>query len=54
MIPDLGKYAASVLSAYAISFTLLGLLIWASLRRARKTRDALDEVEARLKSQRSQ
>lgn len=51
---DLGKYAEAVLSAYAVSLVLLALLIWASLRRARKIRADLDEVEARAKAQRSQ
>lgn len=54
MMPDLGKYADAVLSAYAVSLVLIALLIWASLRRARKIRAELDEVEARAKSQRSQ
>ncbi|MGY3436545.1 MULTISPECIES: heme exporter protein CcmD [unclassified Marinovum] len=54
MIPELGKYAVPVLSAYGVSFAALGLIIWASLRRARKTRAQLEDVENRRKSQRSQ
>jgi len=49
MIPDLGKYAAEVLSAYAVSLGLLIALVLASVRAARKARAALDEVEARVK-----
>lgn len=54
MIPDLGKYAEAVLSAYGVSFVLLAAIIWLSMRRARKVRAQLEEVENRLKSQRSQ
>lgn len=54
MIPELGKYAGAVLSAYAVSFVFLGLIVWASVKRARKIRAQLEEVEKRLKSQRSQ
>ncbi|MFC3118396.1 heme exporter protein CcmD [Jhaorihella thermophila] len=38
MIPDLGKYADTVLSAYAISILLLVALVVLSLRRGRKVR----------------
>ena len=54
MIPDLGKYAVPVLSAYGVSFVLLAGIVWATMRKARKTRALLEEVENRLKSQRSQ
>ncbi|TNF20413.1 MAG: heme exporter protein CcmD [Rhodobacteraceae bacterium] len=54
MIPELGKYAGAVLSSYAVSFAFLGLIVWLSLRRARKIRAQLEEVEKRLRSQRSQ
>ncbi|MDO6731060.1 heme exporter protein CcmD [Marinovum sp. 2_MG-2023] len=54
MMIDLGKYAVPVLSAYAVSLTLLGLVIWTSLRRARRVRAQLDAVESRVRSQRSQ
>ena len=47
MIPDLGKYAVTVLSAYGVSLALLLALIWVSLRRARKVRHALEAVEQR-------
>ena len=48
MLPDLGKYAVEVLSAYAVSLVLLGGLIWLSLRRARRTEAELREIEARM------
>ena len=38
MMPDLGKYADTVLSAYAASIVLLGLLVVVPLIRARNTR----------------
>ncbi|MFP7570627.1 heme exporter protein CcmD [Marivita sp. S2033] len=46
-MPDLGKYAFEVLSSYGVTLLLLGVIVIASLRRARKARAALDEVEAR-------
>lgn len=47
MMPDLGKYASTVLSAYAISLTLLVAIIALSLWRARRMRRKLDAAEAR-------
>ncbi|MGR3323051.1 MAG: heme exporter protein CcmD [Pseudooceanicola sp.] len=47
MMPELGKYAAEVLSAYAVSLALLIALVLVSLRRARRMRAELDRVEAR-------
>ncbi len=44
---DLGRYAFEVLSAYAVSLTLLALLIGTTIWRNRKIREALAEVEAR-------
>lgn len=44
-MPELGKYANEVLSAYAISIVLLILLVvvfWSKSRRAKK---ALEEIE---------
>lgn len=49
MMPDLGKYAAEVLSAYGVSLTLMALLVLVSLRRARKVKAALREIEERRK-----
>ena len=43
MMPELGKYAAAVLSAYGVSLGILALLIFGIWRR--NTR-ALDELEA--------
>ncbi|CAG0911505.1 unnamed protein product, partial [Cyprideis torosa] len=36
MIPDLGKYAAYVLSAYGVSLALIVALVWVSVWRARR------------------
>ena len=46
-MPDLGKYADTILSAYAITIVLLVGIIVTSLMRARKTKKQLDELEAR-------
>ena len=48
-MPELGKYAAEVLSAYGVSLLLLALLVGLSLRRGQKARRALQlaEQEAR-------
>ncbi|WP_076448342.1 heme exporter protein CcmD [Roseivivax lentus] len=46
-MPDLGKYADTVLSAYAVSLVLIVALVALSVMRARKVRRALDEVEGR-------
>lgn len=46
-MPDLGKYAVEVLSAYGISIALIGGLVWLSLARARATKARLREVETR-------
>lgn len=54
MIPELGKYAGAVLSAYGVSFALLALIIAASVWRARNVRAQLKDIEDRLRSQRSQ
>jgi len=42
---ELGKYAAAVLSAYAITTFLLALLIVYILRRSAKSKALLQEVE---------
>jgi len=47
MIPDLGKYATEVLSAYAVSIVLLVVLVAMSLRRAAVVRRKLKETEER-------
>lgn len=44
-MPELGKYAAEVLAAYAVTLVLLAGLIGISLRRYRQMARALEEVE---------
>ncbi|MHA7874685.1 MULTISPECIES: heme exporter protein CcmD [unclassified Roseivivax] len=46
-MPDLGKYADTVLSAYAVTLVLLALLVLASVLRARQVKRQLERVEAR-------
>ena len=46
MMPDLGKYAVEVLSAYAASLVLLMALVVMTLRRGRAARAALQDAEA--------
>ena len=47
MMPDLGKYAETVLSAYAISLVLLALIIVLSLVKSRRVKRKLDAAEQR-------
>lgn len=47
MIPDLGKYADAVLSAYGISVLLLIALVWLSLVQSVRARKKLAEEETR-------
>lgn len=47
-MPDLGKYADTVLSAYAASILLLVVLVAASLWRGRKVRAEMKKLEARM------
>jgi len=49
MIPELGKYATEILSSYAISIVILLLLVWGSLRRSRRVKIELEQVEARVR-----
>ena len=49
MMPDLGKYAETVLSAYAVSIVLLVVLVALSLRRSRKVKDRLEAVEKKVR-----
>ncbi|WP_239030038.1 heme exporter protein CcmD [Nereida sp. MMG025] len=44
---DLGKYAADVMLAYAVTIALIVGLILVSLRQSRKVKAALSEIEAR-------
>lgn len=45
MMPELGKYATEVLSAYAVSLALLVVLVLWTLRRGRAARATLDAAE---------
>ena len=47
MMPDLGKYAGAVLSAYAVSLLLIAVLVALSLWRARRVKAELARIEAR-------
>ena len=44
-MPDLGKYATEVLSAYGVTLLLMAGLVLLSLRRGRKARAALQSIE---------
>ncbi|MEM8655268.1 MAG: heme exporter protein CcmD [Pseudomonadota bacterium] len=46
-MPDLGKYADAVLSAYAVSILLLVAIVVLTLRRGRKVRAEMENVERR-------
>lgn len=48
-MPELGKYAETVLSAYAVSIALIVGLVLVSLIRARKVKRQLQEVEMKAK-----
>lgn len=50
MMPDLGKYSASVLTAYGASLLLLAGIIWISLWRGARVRAALRALEAQLRA----
>lgn len=52
MLPDLGRYAGTVLSAYAATLILLGLLVAVTWWRAARVRRRLAETEARLRGDR--
>lgn len=47
MMPDLGKYAVTVLGAYAASLVLLAAIVLLSLWQARQVKRRLDEAERR-------
>lgn len=49
MMPDLGKYADTVLTAYAASLLLLGVLVALSLWRGRRLRREMQDLEARMR-----
>ena len=50
MMPDLGKYADAVLSAYAVSIVLLVAIVGVSLWRGKRVRAAMRDVENRNKN----
>ncbi|MBJ6370688.1 heme exporter protein CcmD [Sedimentitalea arenosa] len=50
MMPDLGKYADAVLSAYAASLALLVVLVALSIWRGRRVRAEMARIERRLSS----
>ncbi|MEM8581985.1 MAG: heme exporter protein CcmD [Pseudomonadota bacterium] len=47
MMPDLGKYAIEVLSAYAFTLTLLGVLVVWTLYQGARVKEALRAFEDR-------
>jgi heme exporter protein D len=47
MMPDLGRYAVEVISAYVVSLGLLSALVCWVMWRAARVRAALAAVEAR-------
>ncbi|MBY6134848.1 heme exporter protein CcmD [Nocardioides marinus] len=48
-MPDLGKYADAVLSAYAASLVLLVALVLVTLWRGRKVRREMENLQSRIK-----
>ena len=48
-MPDLGKYAEAVLSSYAVSIVLLVILVGFSLRRAKRVKKQLQDIESKVK-----
>jgi len=49
MMPDLGKYGDTVLSAYGVSIGILIVLVGLSLWRGRRVRADLATVEDRMR-----
>jgi heme exporter protein D len=47
VLPDLGRYAVAVLSAYGLSLALIGALVALVVLRGARVRRALAEAEAR-------
>lgn len=47
MMPDLGKYAADVLAAYAVTLVILLAVVGLSVWQARRARRRLEEAEDR-------
>ena len=42
---ELDKYADTVLTAYAVSILLLGVLVWTTLSKSKKIKNALNSQE---------
>ena len=49
-MPELGKYAEAVLSSYAVSLVLIGMLVVTSIMRSRKIKKQLEDIEKKAKS----
>ena len=49
MMPDLGKYAETVLSAYAASIALIVVLVGVSILRSKKIKKELQDIENKVK-----
>ena len=49
MMPDLGKYAVTVLSAYGATGVILLALLVMTFRRGRRVRSELGSVETRMR-----
>ena len=49
MWPDLGKYGETVLSAYAASLLLLGVLVVLTLWRGKRVRRMMEDLEQRMR-----
>ena len=50
MMPDLGKYAGTVLGAYGAALVLLVALVALTIWQGRRVKRALEEIEARVVS----
>ena len=48
-MPDLGKYAETVLSAYAASIFLIVVLVGVSILRSNKIKKQLQDIENKVK-----
>ena len=46
MMPDLDRYAGTVLGAYGVTLALLGLLVLVTLCRATRVRRRLERLES--------
>jgi len=49
-MPELGKYAATVLSAYGVSLILLAGFVLLSMWQSRRIKRKLDDAEARRRN----